>query len=278
MVDRRDFLASMTALALGGISAPGRTARRPTTPPVHLGIQLYTLRDLLQADPEGTLGALARDGYREVELAGTYGRPAAEFRAILDRVGLKAPSGHVDIPAVTSKIDQTIADAKTLGHHFVVVPWLPEDARTADGYARMAETFNRAGERMKQAGLALGYHNHWFEFADLDGSRCGYDILLEKTDPRLVTMELDLFWIRKGGRDAMAYFARYPHRFQLVHVKDMANDGAMVDVGQGAIDWPHLLTTARKAGVRYFFVEHDEAGDPLAFARNSLAYMQRLRL
>jgi sugar phosphate isomerase/epimerase len=247
-----------------------------TRPPA-LGIQLYTLRDLLKEDFEGPIAALAEIGYREVEFAGLYGRMASDVRKVLDRHSLKAPSGHYGIPAITETLDQTIAEAKILGHQYVVVAWLPEEVRNPDGYARTADTFNQAGQRLRKAGLTLGYHNHWFEFDPLDGGSCGYDILLERTRPDLVTMELDLFWIRKGGRDALSYFANHQGRFRMVHIKDMAADGAMVDVGQGAMDWSALLRAAKRAGVEHRFVEHDEAKDPLAFARTSFAYMERLR-
>lgn len=279
-LSRRDFLGALGALAL----APGMLAsNRPTAqPPSHstpIGIQLYTLRDLLAKDLEGTLSAVAAIGYKEVELAGLYGRTAAEFRAILDRVGLKTPSGHVGIPEITDSLERTIADAKTLGQQFVVVPWIPEESRTADGYRRMAETFNAAGERIRAAGLTLGYHNHWFEFDPLapGPAACGYDILLARTDPKLVVMELDLYWIRKGGRDAASYFHEHNGRFRLVHVKDMGADGSMVDVGRGLIPWADLLAAARKAGVRHFLVEHDEPKDPIAFARASYQYLTSIR-
>jgi sugar phosphate isomerase/epimerase len=276
--DRRGFLAGITGLLLGGLPAIGSIVRRSAGPPVRVGIQLYTLRDLLQRDFEGTLAQLAKIGYQEVEFAGLYGQRADDLRQALDRNHLVAPAGHCDIPAVTRNLDQTIAQAKTLGHRYVVVAWLPDEARTLDGYAQVADTFNQAGERLKKAGLTLGYHNHSFEFAPLEGERCGYDILLQRTEPELVTMELDLYWIRQAGRDALKYFSEHQGRFRMVHVKDMAADGAMVDVGQGAMDWPVLLAAARKAGVKHQFVEHDEARDPLAFARTSFGYMSRLEL
>lgn len=282
-VDRREFLTSASTLALGAIPLlyhlpPCRLAALPTAPPPRfpLGIQLYTLRDLLQRDLEGTLARLADLGCQEVEFAGTYGHPPAEVRKILDRHHLKAPAGHCDIVAITDKLADTIAAAKTLGHHYVVVAWIPDESRTPAGYAAVAETFNRAGAELKKAGLGLGYHNHSFEFDPLQDGPTGYDILLDRTDPKLVTMELDLFWIRHAGKDAMQYFDRHPGRFSMVHVKDMAADGAMVDVGAGVMNWTELLTAARKAGVRHAFVEHDEAKDPLEFARTSFEYMRRL--
>ena len=205
---------------------------------------------------------------------GLYRRSAKEVRAILDRHGLQAPAGHVGIPQITDTIDQTIADAKTLGHEYVVVPWIPEESRTRDGYRQMAEILNRAAEKLHRVGLTLGYHNHWFEFdpisdGDSGGPSCGYDVLLRHTDPKLVVMELDLYWIRKGGRDALQYFHDFKGRFRLVHVKDMAADGSMVDVGRGVIGWADLLTAAKKAGVQHFLAEHDDAKEPLAFARTS---------
>jgi sugar phosphate isomerase/epimerase len=278
-VDRRGFLGALAALLAGGWDGAGHHAslnpppEKPTRPPP-LGIQLYTLRSLLEADFAGTIAALARIGYDEVEFAGLYGQGARDVRTLLDRQRLKAPSGHYGIPAVTDILAQTIAEAQTLGHRYVVVPWLPEELRNADGYRRTADIFNRAGARLQQAGMFLGYHNHWFEFEPLSGGRCGYDILLEHTDPGLVTMELDLFWIRKGGGDALEYFANHQGRFRLIHIKDMAADGAMVDVGQGVMDWPTLLQAAKRAGVRHRFVEHDESRDPLGFARTSFAFME----
>lgn len=258
---------------------PDHSTGQPPNHPTPVGIQLYTLRDLLAKDVEGTLKAIAAIGYEEVELAGLYGRTAADFRTILDRVGLKTPSGHVGIPAITDTLEQTIADARTLGQQFVIVPWLPEESRTADGYRRMAETFNAAGEKLRAAGLTLGYHNHWFEFDALGSGpvSCGYDILLARTDPKFVVMELDLYWIRKGGRDAMAYFHDHQGRFRLVHVKDMSAEGTMVDVGQGVIPWANLLIAARKAGVSHFLIEHDDAKDPIAFARTGYQYLSSIR-
>lgn len=280
-VGRREFLRHVGA----GVALLGITDRLAALPPLDLpvktppvGIQLYTLRDLLQKDFEGTIAKLAGIGYKEVEFAGLYGRKAVDLKRALDQNHLVAPSGHCDIDAVTVKLDDTIAQAKTLGHKYVVVAWIPDEARTPDGYASVADTFNQAGEKLNQAGLSLGYHNHSFEFKPLDGDRCGYDILLERTQPELLTMELDLYWIREAGSDAFKYFTQHQGRFRMVHVKDMAADGSMVDVGQGVMDWPALLSAAKAAGVEHHFVEHDEAKDPIAFARISYQYLHRLKL
>jgi sugar phosphate isomerase/epimerase len=291
MVSRRTFLETVTgALMVGGIAeSPNRPIAQSPNRPRPFGIQLYAVRDVIQTDPAGTLAALAGMGYREVELAGLYGRSAAEFRAALDAAGLTAPAGHVGVPALTDNLVQTIADAKVLGHKYLILPWVGEEYRTVDGWGRAAELLNRAGERCRRAGLTVGYHNHDFEFAplgqfervDRDGRTHpvrGYDLLLANADPKLVKFELDLYWARQGGVDALRYFHDYRGRFRAVHVKDMAADGSMVDVGQGVMDWPALLHAARRAGVEHFFAEHDEAKDQLAFARASAEYLRTLRL
>ncbi|HXI21610.1 MAG TPA: sugar phosphate isomerase/epimerase [Gemmatimonadales bacterium] len=279
---RRDFLGSCAAAWLAGPSLLPRSDG-PGRFPFPVGIQLYSVRNSLDHDFEGTLAALGGIGYREVEFAGLHGHEAGPVRRMLDRYHLRATSGHYDLSEITDKIDETIATARTLGHRFVICPWLDEDNRTRDGYARMADIFNRAGERFRRAGFGFGYHNHQFEFTALPGGgpgvpATGYDILLARTDPDLVKMELDLYWVRKGGGDALDYFHRFPHRFRLVHVKDMGTDGSMVDVGAGVIDWSTLLRAARTAGVRHYFVEHDDPKDELAFARVSYQYLAGLTL
>jgi sugar phosphate isomerase/epimerase len=277
MIDRRQFVASCVA----SLSLGAELELRPYHVSRPWGIQLYTVRDQAKADLDGTLTALAAMGYSEVEFAGLYGHSALNVRRMLDDAGLSAPAGHVGLEALTgAALDQTVADAKTLGHRFLIVPWIPNEERTTDGYAATAEAFSQAAERLRAAGLAFGYHNHEFEFAPLgpDGpaATCGYDILLDRTDPALVCMELDLFWIRKGGRDAGAYFAKYPNRFRLVHIKDMAADGAMVDLGKGVMPWRELLDAAATAGVTHWFAEHDEPADAMEFARSAIIYLKTL--
>lgn len=282
MIDRRQFVASCLASAVVGAELQLRPDPRshPSHDPRPWGIQLYTVRDLVRADLAGTLDALATMGYSEVEFAGLYGHAAADVRGMLDRVGLAASAGHVAVEALADdRIAAIIADALALGHLYLVVPWIPASRRSVEGYAGIAETFNRAGRTLRAAGLTLGYHNHDFEFAAFDGTpggRCGYDILLERTDPSLVAMELDLFWIRKGGRDAFQYLERHAGRFRLVHIKDMDAGGNMVDLGSGVMPWRELLDAAGVAGVTHWFAEHDEPSDPMAFARSAARYLQAL--
>lgn len=270
-MERRLFLsAGAAALAAGFLPRPS-LARPAST----VGIQLYTVRRLMSSDASGTLAALAQIGYREVELAGRYGLSPADFRKLLDAHGLVAPATHVSLGLVRNNLPQVLDDAAALGSHWVIVPSLDGPDRTPDGVRRAAETLNQAGLKAKERGLRMGYHNHEYEFRAVEG-KSSFDVLLEQTDAGLVDFEMDLFWIRRGGADPLAYFNRYPGRFVALHVKDMAQDGKMVNVGEGAIDFAGIFAQADRAGVKHYFVEHDQPADPLNDVRVSFAAVQKL--
>jgi sugar phosphate isomerase/epimerase len=278
---RRAFLQTAGA-ALGGIAALGPAACRAATPPVtvpdRLGVQLYTVRDLLVDDLEGVLEAVWRMGYEEVEFAGYHGRDPRAIRTVLDGLGLAAPAAHVGLDALRDDPAAQVEAAHVLGHRYLVVPWIDEHERASlDGYRRVADELNAFGARLQEAGLRLAYHNHDFEFEAFGGERSGYDVLLEETDPVLVAMEMDLYWTVNGGRDPIAYFARYPGRFPLLHLKDRTADGTMTEVGAGAIDFAAIFAQAEQAGIEHAFVEHDEPADPLASVRASYDALVRLR-
>ncbi len=271
MLTRRDFLAGLGA----AVAVSGGRWPRAATRLAPIGIQLYTLRNLMQQDVEATLAVVAEIGYGEVEFAGYFDRPPARIRELLDANGLRAPAAHVGLPEPGDAWDRVLDAAAEVGHRYVVTPWIPQEQRTADGYRRLAESFNRAGTAARARGITFAYHNHDFEFVPQD-DRLPFDVLLEETDPALVRFEMDLFWITKGGHDPLEYFARYPGRFPLVHVKDMAGDGAMVDVGHGEIDFARIFARAAQAGIRHYFVEHDDPADPLESARRSYAHLRDL--
>jgi sugar phosphate isomerase/epimerase len=285
---RRDFLARLAAGAVGVVTAACRepapvwTSARPADSPAldRIGIQLYTVRDAMGRDFEGTLERLARMGYDEVEFAGYFGHSPARVRAILERVGLSAPAAHVGLEEVRANLSRTVGTAAEAGHSWIVVPWIPTPERTVAGYRRLADLFNEAGHAAREAGLRFAYHNHDFEFdpAGGDGS-LPLDLLLEWTDPALVDFELDLYWTSSSGHDPLAWFDRHPGRFPLVHVKDM--DGSprrrMVDPGDGVIDFPAIIARRERAGIRHWFVEHDQPDRPFRTARNGLAYLRGLR-
>ena len=271
-MERRTFVAALSG-AVAGFRPPSTVYRLPS-----VGVQLYTLRALMQRDLEGTLAAVAGIGYREVEFAGYFGRTPAQVRAALDANGLTAPATHVPVERLSDGFDRLLDECAVMGHRYVVVAWTPQEMRrTLDGWRRVADLFTRAGEQARRAGMRYAYHNHDFEFVPLEG-RVPFDVLLEAADPEAVQIELDLFWIRKGGQDPLAYFARWPGRFPMVHLKDMAADGRMVDVGAGVIDWPGILGRHQQAGIRHYFAEHDNPADPLASVRASYQYLSRLSL
>src|SRR4029077_11032940 len=253
-----------------------------THPIERVGLQLYTVRDLMKKDFEGTIAKVAQIGYKEVEFAGYYDRSSQDVRAILEKDGLTSPSTHVGYDICEKKWSETWDAAHTIGHSFVVCPWIDEKQRkTPDGWKRAAELFNRAGEASQKAGIQFAYHNHAFEFEPSEalGGEFPYDFLLAETDPKLVKMEMDLCWITVGGHDPLEYFNRYPGRFPLVHVKDWStkapagNDyggatgakskpGHIADPGQGEVDFKRIFAASDNAGIQHYFVENDEPKSP----------------
>jgi sugar phosphate isomerase/epimerase len=276
-MERRDFVKSV-AIALGGASMTAATACRASgvvSAPRPIGIQLYTLRRLMAAEPERTLAAIAEIGYREVELAGLYGKTPREFRTLLDQNGLRAPSTHLAINLFRNQLPRLIEEAGILGHKWLIAPGLNGSDRTRAGLEAVPPFFNRIGAELQKHGLTFGYHNYNVEFKAVDGI-VPMDLLLERTDPKLVKFEADLFWMTDGGADPLTYFARYPGRFALVHVKDRTADGKMVNVGEGAINFAAIFAQASRAGIEHFFVEHDDPPNGIADARVSFEYVRKL--
>ncbi|MBX3278494.1 MAG: sugar phosphate isomerase/epimerase [Acidobacteria bacterium] len=295
MKTRRDFLKDLSiggGLCLTGIATGcGREAApvdtsTPTPTPVSegtnslgsIGVQLYTVREEMKKDFEGTLEKIAALGYKEVEFAGYYDRTPDQVRAVLERNRLAAPATHIPIEQLRSNLPQTIAAAKTIGHQYIICPWLDDVERIfLDDYRKHAALFNRVGAACRKAGIQFAYHNHEFEFESFDG-QMPYDLLLKECDAELVKMELDLYWIARGGQDALAYFDNHPGRFPLVHVKDLERGGIRaVEVGQGSLNFGAIFAQSEKAGIKHYFVEQDEPADALANIRTSIEYLKNLR-
>jgi sugar phosphate isomerase/epimerase len=272
-MDRRDAVRLLGALALPSSIFAAELRQKIAA----IGLQLFTVRAALEVDFDATLARIAAIGYREVEFAGYFGHSAPQVRASLRRAGLSAPSAHIAIDAIGNGWEGVIENALAIGHHYLVVA-SGGAVSDLDGYRRLAERFNRAGEAAEKAGIRFAYHNHDVEFAPLAG-KLPYDVLLEATDPRYVCFEMDLYWITKAGGNPLTYFARWPGRIQMVHVKDAesAPPQRMTDVGAGMLDWRVLLGRGMQAGVRHFFVEQDEASDPFASVSASYAYLRDLR-
>jgi sugar phosphate isomerase/epimerase len=282
MHTRRNFLATLGVAALGIASRDAAAATEILAPRRKLkrvGLQLYSVRDLMKADLPGTLSKVAAIGYKEVEFAGYFGRTPAQIRDLLRRDGLTSPSTHLAFDSLDTTWQKQLDDAKAIGHHWTTIAFIPPEKRqTLDDWKRHAATFNRAAAQSKAAGLRFAYHNHDFEFKAIDGTR-PYDILLKETDPSLVDFEMDLFWVVYGGANPIDLFNQYPKRFALAHVKDSSGppDKKMVDVGKGTIDFRSIFAESDKAGFKHYFVEHDQPADPIATIRNSYNYLHALR-
>jgi sugar phosphate isomerase/epimerase len=289
-MNRRTFIESSIAAVV--ISATARPAWGAVHHLDRIGLQLYTVRELMKQDFDGTIAGVAKIGYKEVEFAGYFGKTPKEAKAVIDANGLTSPSAHHPIDALESKLPEIIEGAHVIGQKFIVCPYLDAKSRTADGYKHLAEVCNRAGEATQKAGIQLCYHNHSFEFEKVDGIEGKpFDYLLAQTNPKLVKIEMDLCWMAVAGQDPVAYFNKHPGRFPLVHAKDWTNEGTgsrdyegavghpvsghMTNVGSGTIDWKKIFAQSGKAGIQHYFVENDDAkslDDPKA----SYEYLSKL--
>lgn len=272
-LSRRELLALLGAAGFGGLRLPSIARAAGIFP--RWGLQLYTTRSLVSADLPGTLAAIAKIGYREVETAGYANKTPAEFRKALDDAGLTAPSAHIDLGALDTGLAAQLEAAHTIGHKWLVVPSLR--TRTADGYKQAGETLAKAAAAAKSAGIRIGYHNHDIDFRAL-GDTNGMEILLSASAPD-VAAELDVYWIVKAGGDPFDFIAKHPKRVKMLHLKDAsaAPEMAMRSVGAGTIDWPRLLPRAKDAGVEHVFVEHDNPTDAIASITASFEYLNKTK-
>jgi sugar phosphate isomerase/epimerase len=280
MKNRRDFIRTTSIIAAGTLLLPqlsfkpAKNISQGKTTGKVIGLQLYTLRDQLPKDLEGTLKKVAEIGYKNVEGYDyknrmILGKKPVELRKIIEDLGMKLPSMHVVTELTTGEsrtsiMDQwktTVEDMASIDVKYVVYAIIPEEERkTLDDFKKWAERFNQFGEICKQAGSQYVYHNHDFEFKPLEG-QMGYDILLKNTDTSLVKFEIDLYWITKAGQDPVAYIEKNPGRFELYHVKDMENSPSktFTEVGQGTINFERVFKVRDIAGMKMFFVEQDQS-------------------
>lgn len=268
MQSRRDFLRH-GFMVVGSIAANrGLFAGAALHP--RLGVQLYTVRRQAESDLPPLLKQIRAIGYDEVETYwNVYSHPANELRQMIIDAGLKVTSGHFDYQGLPAKLDY----ARELGLSFVICPILPESLRnTADDYRRAADQFNQWGERAHSLGMRFGFHNHNYEFRHLGGTT-GFDVLVERTDPKLVYFEMDCYWVTQAGQEPIAMMQKLGKRVRMLHLKDRQrgfspsqelNKAAehFTEVGNGTIDWKNVLTAAERLEVEHFFVEQDECERP----------------
>jgi sugar phosphate isomerase/epimerase len=279
--DRRTFLTNLGLAAL--TAACGRAAASPVLAAAggkrrlsRIGIQLYTLRRNAQPDLAGTLGQLAKIGYKEIEFAGYYGHAPAEVRSILDANGLTAPSTHVGIDVIEKTPGKLFSESKIVGHEWITVPSLPSGPKaTIDDWKRIAAQFNKAALQVKEAGYRFAFHNHNQELRKI-GDVVPLDVLIAETDPTLVSYEMDIYWVVNGGGDPIALLAKHPGRFKMLHVKDSMGppDHKMADVGVGTIDFGKIFAAAK--GIEHYFVEHDQPADAFVSAATSYGNLSKV--
>jgi sugar phosphate isomerase/epimerase len=247
-----------------------------------ISIQLYTVREIAKTDFLGTLSALARIGYPAVEFAGLHGHSADEIRAHMDSIGIKSPSAHVPYTRFVNELDVVIAEMKTLGCEWAIVPWIDVETRTGLANAtRFIQSLQEIGTEVRKSGLRFGYHNHDFEFAPLSGGSgktTMWDLILSETDAATVELELDVYWVAYGGADPAALIAQDPSRYPLLHFKDMVgsgNDRHDAPIGTGHMNYVPMLEKAAST-TSWYIVEQDNPADPISDAATSFAGMSNL--
>ena len=228
-LNRRDFLGHAAGAAAMGalgsafaptLSAQGPGARQPNV--AGIGLQLYTVRSLVDQDIVQTLESVAKVGYKVVEFAGYGKRTHAEIRAALDKLGMTAPSAHISLNVLRKELDAQVTIAQTIGHRYITVPSLGGDMPvTADGWKKMAAEFNQIGTKLQAKNIGLAFHSHRDEFMDVGGGKKGMDIFIGETDPKLVTFEIDLGWSWVANQNPVDWMKRYPGRVKMWHVKDI---------------------------------------------------------
>ena len=242
-----------------------------------IAVQLYTLRDLMAADLDGTLRGVASAGYRAVELAGLPPIEAQDLRDRLDRVGLRPMGSHESLEGLRADLEGVLDRMAAVGCGRIIVPWLPDEERATANDARMLarELVELAG-RCADRGIRLGYHNHAFEFAPLDGTTI-WQILLDEL-PDDVDLELDVYWATVGGRNPVEVIAGAGGRVRLLHMKDMSAEPGHGDVtpGDGTLPWPAIVAAGTKTGVEWYVVEQDNPRDALAEITRGRVFLEAL--
>jgi len=301
-VTRREFLkvAAFGSLALPLLSCATRAGKSTTVNDLidTVGVQLYTVREALQKDPDATLNGIADIGYKQVETADI--NTITDDASYMQAIGLKVSSAHVPPPYVTgdwgdttppaeSDFNNVVALANSQGLSSLVFPYVPPaDRGGLDAYRKLGEQFNKAGEEARKMNITFCYHNHAFEFQPIQDSS-PFQTLMESTDPDLVKLEVDVFWISVAGLDPARFIRQHAGRVHLLHLKDKkAGTPQMYDqqvapdafqpVGSGVLDFQTILQAASESGVRECYVEQDQTpGDPLVSLRQSYNYLQSLR-
>jgi sugar phosphate isomerase/epimerase len=264
------------------------TALWSAVPSQAIGLQLWSLRNDLQADVAHGMAEVKAFGIVYVEPHSTYGLTPTEFRKQMDAAGLKATAAHFPYERFSKDLDGVIADAKIFGVSYVVLPWLPVDTFTVDVAHKLAADFNAWGPKLNAAGLKLAYHPHGFEFVPAEGGGTAFDVLMLEAKPENVCFELDVFWAAHAGADPVALLKKYPTRFKLLHIKDMRKGATItpgkrsapaednVAMGLGELDLKSLLKVSETIGIEYYFIE-DETEVPQRNIPIGVSYLKAFK-
>ena len=285
---RNEFLKLSGGFALAGLASKSGFASlaEESAKLKNFGIQLWSVRDDLAKDPKGVLKQLSSYGYKQIESfeggKGIFwGMSNTEFKAEMDKLGMKIISSHCDI---NKDFEKKAADAAAIGMKYLICPYKGPQ-KDLDAFKKFADEFNQKGEICKKNGIRFAYHNHDYSFATMNGEM-GQDVMMKNTDPNLVDFELDMYWVVAAGQDIETWLKKYPKRFRLCHVKDRKKDApltekdASVVVGTGSIDYPKILKTAKKQGMEYYIVEQEkwEGTTPMQAAQADAVYMKTLSI
>src|SRR6266542_6515978 len=245
-----------------------------------IGLELYSVRDAMHKDPDGTLAAVRAMGYTDVELLwsfGNFGRTTEQVRAALDREGLRAPSAHISPISLFVGWNRSLEIAHRLGHEYLIVPsFTGETSGTLDDWREWADRFNTAGAAARRAGIWLAFHNEADHMTLIDG-KVPYDVFVERTDPKVVRLQLDTGNMAMGGGDPFAYLQRYRDRYWSFHLKDVvANRSSDTELGTGTLDFRRLLAAVPDVVRKPCYVEQEGAADSLASARRNHAFLEKL--
>ncbi len=313
-MQRRKFI-QVNTLALSSLAIPSFFTGQVNS----VGIQLFSIPKLMEKDTEGTLRQLAELGYREIEFygpydfsaqstkdgwnqitgalgfsaSGYYGKTPKEMAAILKKYNLSSPSMHIDLVTLEKHLDETAEAANQMGTKYVVIP-SAETQPDLDGYKRQADQFNSLGEKIHGKGLQFCYHNHGNGIVPIDGIS-PLEMIIERTDPKYVTYEMDIYWTIAGGADPVTLFEKYKGRYKLMHIKDMtkkvrfSGDGGnpqewmslfpyLEDAGSGVLDIPSILKAAKKSGVDHFIIERDLAPEGLVNMKKGIDFVKKVEV
>lgn len=274
---RRTFVEVLGATAAGVFfSARKAQASRRLN---HVGLELYSVRKAMREDPERTLAAVRAAGYDQVELLwsmNNFGRTMQQVKSSLEKEGLRAPSAHINPANLSDNWDKHLDDAKLLGMSYVIVASLPESARTLDDWRRWADTFNTAGATARKRNLWLAFHNEPDHMKPIEG-KIPYDMFVERLDPKVVRLQLDVGNMVMGGGDPMAYLNRYRDRYWSFHLKDVVPDKSSdTELGAGTVNLKQILAAVPNLKAKPCYVEQEQPKDELASARQNAAYLKKL--